>query len=72
MAMSIVSTALIEDLLAEVAPGLDGCDEGQLHGLAALLRPALEAVVHGYQIASVQEATEAAFRTFVERLAQGG
>lgn len=43
---------------------------GQLCSLTALLRPALEAVVRGYQIASMQETTEAAFRRFVERLAQ--
>ncbi|QVQ24730.1 hypothetical protein [Achromobacter deleyi] len=72
MAENIVSMALIEDLLFEVAPGLDEDGEGHLHSLTALLRPALEAVIRGYQIASMQETTEAAFRRFVERLAQEG
>ena len=72
MAESIVSMALIEDLLVEVAPGLDEGSDGQLHSLTTLLRPALEAVIRGYQIASMQETTEVAFRRFVERLAEEG
>lgn len=72
MAENIVSMALIEDLLVEVAPGLDEGSDGQLRSLTALLRPALEAVIRGYQIASMRETTEAAFRRFVERLAQEG
>lgn len=72
MAENIVSMALIEDLLVEVAPGLEEGNDGQLHSLTASLLPALEAVIRGYQIASMQETTEAAFRRFAERLAQEG
>ncbi len=72
MALHSVSTALVEDLLVEVAPELENSSDTQVDALTALLQPALDLVINAYRQVSGQACTELAFRRFVERLAQAG